>query len=407
MKGDTIMNTTNQTEQELMNYISAHKILNTHSHHLPEQTMTDFNLNKLIGSSYLQWQQVTPGTTAESRSVFLEKMRYRSFFVWLQKAIQELYGISDPITPQNWDQISDLIHKAHQDPSFYTEVLKNKCKYQKIIVDTYWNPGTNNGKPELFTPSFRLDLFFLGYKKGLRNHDGVSLEEQFGELPDNLNDYIEWVRKWILKKKSDGCVALKVAIAYERSLHFEKVTPKQAERVFYLKESDITPEDIRCFQDYLFWKICEIAAEVSLPLQCHTGMGQIIHTDILQLHNVIRNNPETKFVLLHCGFPWMDDILSMVDGYPNVYPDLTWDPLLSYTASNRVLHQLIELAQIDKICWGCDTWTVEESYGSLLAFRFSLCRVLSEKISDGYLSISNAKDIIDKILFENAKNLYF
>ena len=103
----------------------------------------------------------------------------------------------------------------------------------------------------------------------------------------------------------------------------------------------------------------------------------------------------------------MDDILSMVDGYPNVYPDLTWDPLLSYTASNRVLHQLIELAQIDKICWGCDTWTVEESYGSLLAFRFSLCRVLSEKISDGYLSISNAKDIIDKILFENAKNLYF
>ena len=117
MKGDTIMNTTNQTEQELMNYISAHKILNTHSHHLPEQAMTDFNLNKLIGSSYLQWQQVTPGTTAESRSVFLEKMRYRSFFVWLQKAIQELYGISDPITPQNWDQISDLIHKAHQNPS--------------------------------------------------------------------------------------------------------------------------------------------------------------------------------------------------------------------------------------------------------------------------------------------------
>ena len=401
------MNATNQTEQELMNYISVHKILNTHSHHLPEQAMTDFNLNKLIGSSYLQWQQVTPGTTAESRSVFLEKMRYRSFFVWLQKAIQELYGISDPITPQNWDQISDLIHKAHQDPSFYTEVLKNKCKYQKIIVDTYWNPGTNNGKPELFTPPFRLDLFFLGYKKGLRNHDGVSLEEQFGELPDNLNDYIEWVRKWILKKKSEGCVALKVAIAYERSLHFEKVTPKQAERVFYLKESYITPEDIRCFQDYLFWKICEIAAEVSLPLQCHTGMGQIIHTDILQLNNVIRDNPETKFVLLHCGFPWMDDILSMVDGYPNVYPDLTWDPLLSYTASNRVLHQLIELAQIDKICWGCDTWTVEESYGSLLAFRFSLCRVLSEKISDGYLSISNAKDIIDKILFENAKNLYF
>lgn len=119
------------------------------------------------------------------------------------------------------------------------------------------------------------------------------------------------------------------------------MTAKQAKRVFILKEEDITPDDISAFQDYLFWRICKIAAEVSLPLQCHTGMGQIIDTNVLQLNNVIKNNPETKFVLLHCGFPWVDDILSMVDGYPN----LTWVPILSYTASNRILHQLIEMAQ--------------------------------------------------------------
>ena len=152
-------------------------------------------------------------------------------------------------------------------------------------------------------------------------------------------------KKWILRKKGEGCVALKIALAYERGIHFEKVTAEQAERIFILKEEDITPDDISAFQDYLFWKICEIAAEVSLPLQCHTDMGQIIDTNVLQLNNVIKNNPETKFVLLHCGFPWVDDILSMVDGYPNLYPDLTWVPILSYTASNRILHQLIEMAQ--------------------------------------------------------------
>ena len=79
---------------------------------------------------------------------------------------------------------------------------------------------------------------------------------------------------------------------------------------------------------------------------------------------------------------------------------------MAYTASKRVMHQLIEMSQIDKICWGCDTWTVEESYGSLLAFRFSLCSVLREKIEDGYLSVNNAKDIIDKILFDNAGKIY-
>ena len=80
----------------------------------------------------------------------------------------------------------------------------------------------------------------------------MSLEEKFGELPDNLQDYVEWVKKWILRKKSEGCVALKIALAYERSIHFEKVTPEQAERIFILKEEDITPDDISAFQDYLF-----------------------------------------------------------------------------------------------------------------------------------------------------------
>lgn len=108
-KGNIIMGTANQIEQELMSYISDHKIRNTHSHHLPEQAMVDFDLDKLINNTYLQWQQVTPGTTAESRNAYLEKTRYKSYFVWLQKAIGELYGISEPITAQNWNQISDQI----------------------------------------------------------------------------------------------------------------------------------------------------------------------------------------------------------------------------------------------------------------------------------------------------------
>lgn len=49
------MSPANQTEQALMDYIPDHKIRNTHSHHLPEQAMMDFDLDKLIGNSYLQW----------------------------------------------------------------------------------------------------------------------------------------------------------------------------------------------------------------------------------------------------------------------------------------------------------------------------------------------------------------
>lgn len=214
------MGTANQIEQELMNYISDHKIRNTHSHHLPEQAMVDFDLDKLINNTYLQWQQVTPGTTAESRNAYLEKTRYKSYFVWLQKAIGELYGISEPITAQNWDQISDQIRKAHQNPDFYMDVLKNKCKYQKVIVDTYWNPGSDNGRPELFTPAFRLDLFFWAIKD-------FAIMTVYHWKRTSVSCRTIYRIMWSGSesgsyKKSEGCVALKIAMAYERSLHLKK-----------------------------------------------------------------------------------------------------------------------------------------------------------------------------------------
>lgn len=93
------MSPANQTEQALMDYISDHKIRNTHSHHLPEQAMMDFDLDKLIGTSYLQWQQITPGTTVGSRTAYLEKTRYKSYFIWLQHGQQRramvLFLLSD------------------------------------------------------------------------------------------------------------------------------------------------------------------------------------------------------------------------------------------------------------------------------------------------------------------------
>lgn len=72
-------------------------------------------------------------------------------------------------------------------------------------------------------------------------------------------------------KKGEGCVVLKIALAYERGIHFEKVTAEQAERVFILKEEDITPDDISAFQDYLF---------------CHTLLQTVYCTSLLKWHRV-------------------------------------------------------------------------------------------------------------------------
>jgi predicted TIM-barrel fold metal-dependent hydrolase len=102
----------------------------------------------------------------------------------------------------------------------------------------------------------------------------------------------------------------------------------------------------------------------------------------------------------------MGDTTILVRKYRNVFADLCMLPLFSSGASRQILHELIEGATADRIMWGCDTWTPEESYGSLLAFRHVLTSVLSEKITEGYFSTKDAACIIDNVLYNNAAILY-
>lgn len=397
--------TGNFFKDELKEYMEEHPIINSHSHHLGDGAFVDFDLDKLIGNTYLRWVGVRLDNTREGREEYLKIIRYKSYFVWLQKAVWQLYGIEEELTADNWDMISDRIRAAHREPACHIRLLEDKCHYKKILVETYWEPGSDNGRPKLFRPAFRIDSFLYGYAEGKHDFDGIC-PEIYGELPDNMTDYVAWVRNQILQKKRQGCVALKSAVAYDRNLNFEEVSREKAERVFLLKDSEKTREDIVNFQNYMFWRICEMAAELSLPFQCHTGTGQLTGTRPIELNALICRNPDTRFALLHCGYPWTDDIVAMVHEYPNVYPDLSWMPILSYTASQRSLHELIEASASDKLCWGCDTWTAEESYGALLAFRFVLAQVLEEKIRDGYLSLEGAKTIIDNIMVNNPAALY-
>ena len=130
----------------------------------------------------------------------------------------------------------------------------------------------------------------------------------------------------ILEHKASGCVALKIPIAYDRSLDFcevgldqarssfsilvsasttmpaktllpgnQKVIPSNAPDPFSNKSlTDIDTQAVKKFQDYLFFQICRIAAEEDLPIQIHTGMGQAQGTNAAQLQEAIQKSPDPR-----------------------------------------------------------------------------------------------------------------
>ncbi|MDD3521179.1 MAG: amidohydrolase family protein [Actinomycetota bacterium] len=392
-------------KEKILEAINNSKVINTHSHHRNDDFFIDFNLDKLLENTYISWSKVDFDKSEQSRQNYLDKVRFKSYFVWLHKALKEIYGIKDELSAQNWDYYSDIINSYHKDKNWHKEILNNNCKYEKIILDTYWEPGSNNGDPGLFCPTFRINPLFFGYSKDAFDHNDNNVYKLYGREFNDIDEYVFFIRELVKEKINNGCVAVKNALAYDRPLDFKAGSRDDAQKVFKNRDN-ITENEIRLFQDYIFGEICSLAAEINIPLQCHTGMGRLEKTNALNLMQTIQSNPETKFVLFHGSFPWTDDIAGLLHAYPNVYCDICWLPLLSPTAAQYSLAQMIEIGTSDKIFWGCDTWTSEESYAAKIALTNVLADVLSQKIEKNYLSLNDAEIIIENILYQNPVKMY-
>jgi uncharacterized protein len=419
--------------------IDSRPKISTHCHQLPDRELQPFTLEALLRNSYVNWGGNSWDDSDGSHALLLEKVRFNSFFVWLQKSLLELYGESSWLTASNWQSWSERIHSAHQKPSYSREVLTEKCGYRRMLLDAYWDPGSDNGSPEFFAPAYRVNAFFFGYSAGAADHDGNN-PYVLSPRPfiSDLDEYVGWVHENLLAHQAGGCVALKIPIAYDRGLDFEPVSDELAHLAFARltaasahqptqaawkdgeralpsnapaataspQDGGADPLDVKAFQDYLFFQVCRMAADLDLPVQIHTGMGQGQKTNAAYLQTAIQNFPGTRFVLLHCSYPWIQDVSLLVNKYPNVYPDLSWLPLISTPSATAMLRELIERASLDRIFWGCDTWTAEESFGALLAFRHVLASTLAEKVIAGYFTRGDALQIIEAILFKNPLRFY-
>jgi predicted TIM-barrel fold metal-dependent hydrolase len=155
------------------------------------------------------------------------------------------------------------------------------------------------------------------------------------------------------------------------------------------------------------WRIVELCAKYDLPLQIHTGRARIQGSNPMLLVDMIETNPKTKFILLHGGFPWVDETGVIASRYAsNVWLDGVWLPMLSYSTAKRAFHQWLEVMPSDHILWGSDTANAEGLYGATEFMRRCWAEVLAEKVEAGQLTEPDAMGIGRQIFRENALKLF-
>lgn len=322
-------------------------------------------------------------------------------------AADKLFGIND-INESTVVSLSEKISKAYQ-TDWINQVIIEKCKIDYLIQD---NDDRSFGN-ERFRYVVRFDNFIsINSKQRI-----ISIAKQQNISIETLDDFVNALENAFNAAKKNGIVGIKTALAYSRILFYEKVNKERAQKVFDTlmnapKRNNLSFTDIKLLQDYMMHRVLDIAKANNMPVVIHTGLhagnGNIIeNSNPTHLVNLFKEYPGVNFVLYHGSYPYGGELATLAKNFVNVYIDMCWLYVISPSYSERYLHEWLETVPASKIMgFGGDYQNVENVYGHLLLAKQVISRVLIDKVKDGYLSESEAKNIARMILHDNAVKLY-
>jgi uncharacterized protein len=243
-------------------------------------------------------------------------------------------------------------------------------------------------------------------------------------LPGTLDDYLSTVLEPTLDRmKRQGAVAYKFEIAYLRPLDFGNPPRDSAAAVYarYVHGGVPTHAEYTTLEDFLFRTIARDAGERGEPIHIHClgffgGYYPAAGSEPLQLESVFDDSTlrQTHFVLLHGGWPYVDQTLAAMMK-PNVYADFSaMSQILSPEALASVLRMWLEEFP-GKVLYGSDAYADhnddavgwgDQGWVAAHTARRALAIALTGMMRDGTVTRARAQEIAQMVLRGNALGLY-
>jgi predicted TIM-barrel fold metal-dependent hydrolase len=376
------------------------------------------NLAGLWQSSYFRWlHPLTPWQPGMKFDAWWAKAKHdfdnaraTSFYRYQLPAFQDLYGVDfDRLTDEQARTLNDQIYRNYLDQRWLYEVITQKANIELMLNDPYW------ARYE-FQKDYPFAVLVLNVTPLVRGFhpaeftqpadDPYRFARQNGLKITSLEDYLHVLDRLFRAAKAKGAVCLKTTLAYQRTLRFEDVPKERAARHFGKPRAELTPEQIKEFEDFIMWRLVELSARHGLPFQIHTGQARIQGSNPMLLVDLIEANPKTQFVLFHGGYPWVGESAVIAQRHKHVWLDSCWLPTLSYSTAKRAYHEWLDAIPSNKILWGADCTHAEGIYGATALTRRCLAEVLAEKVDRGDLIEEHAVRIGRQILRDNALELF-
>jgi predicted TIM-barrel fold metal-dependent hydrolase len=408
--------------------LDAVPAIDTHDHLWPFDRLPGYmeteqgrgmTLHGIWKSGYApQVARLTPRQPDEPFAAWWERARHdfddaraTGFYRYHLPAFRDLYGVDyDTITPEQAEALDRRIFDNYRDRRWLYEVITERANIELMVNDPYWARYN-------LTTDYPFEVLVLNVTPLLDGFHPSEFKEpaddphrfaaQLGVEVKALDDYLTLIDRLFALAKEKGAVCLKSTRAYQRTLRFENVPKERAAAIFGRPRSELSPQEVQDFEDFLMWRLVELSARHDLPFQIHTGHGRIQGSNPLLLVDLIEANPRTKFILFHGGYPWVGETGAILHRHGHhVWADSVWLPTISPTMARRALHEWLEVAPSTRILWGADTTHAEGIYGATAVTRQVLAEVLAEKVHRGDLREEHALRIGRQILRDNALALF-
>jgi len=419
--------------ERLADYIDTIEVVDTHEHQrwVPQDDARDINFYTILAGSYLQADLVSAGAPPLRREEVgggdlealwdtygpaLDFARATSYYGQFLAGFRQLYGYDAPyFTKEGIQSLSEQIRANYQDRDRWYAEAFDRAGFQIMLVDQYWAPFNLDLDPRYFALVFNVNNVATAVtQRTIRYREDAPpsvnlyrLAEEEGFSIQTLEDYLAFVDHLFLMFKDHDVVALKNSMAYGRSLDYVDIPYERAAALFSHESSSLSPDDQKALTDFVFHRIIEKSIEYDLPIQIHTGYlagngNTLEHSHPLKLNNLFLKYPRARFSLFHGGYPWVGEFAALGKMFPNVYLDLVWLPQISRQAAVRGLDEILDTVPYNKIFWGGDCHSIEESTGSLEFGKDVVAEVLAGRVERGLMSEEVARDVARKIFRDNA-----
>jgi predicted TIM-barrel fold metal-dependent hydrolase len=290
------------------------------------------------------------------------------------------------------------------DPAAYYARLWSDAGIEGLLVDEGY-------------PQPRIVGTELGREAGVPVHRVARIEPFIEEAREAATSFHELEDAFVAaleRAAAEGAVAFKSIIAYRTGLDVRAWSATEAEAAFSAWRGAgfaESREHAKPVRDALLRRTLEVARQVDRPVHIHCGGGDpsIVYSHarpqaLFPLLHEFRHQP---VVLIHGGWPWMEEAAFIASVLPLVYLDVSVMAPWASLAIDQKLEMLLGVAPTSRVVYGSDHASEPEVlWFTAHVVRRSLERVLSRAIEHDWMTTDEALATGFAVMAGNTRRLH-